>query len=131
MTTAWPIYTNENLFFDKINRKSAIIWPSLQFYGINFLVKTVTLWWGMAWLPFQKVFLLFFTFLCFTQTIHVWSLFSTIFPLLKQCSESINGGGNGAQWSEVKNNVQSSKKGAFKVSNKIFNYPPESQASRG
>ena len=45
-----------NLVFDKSkNRKSAIKWSSLQFYGIIILVKTKPLWRGMSWLPFQKL----------------------------------------------------------------------------
>ena len=44
-TTAWLARSYENLFVDK---KKAIIQPSLQLYVMIFLVKT------MAWLPFQK-----------------------------------------------------------------------------
>ena len=34
-TTAWTIYTNANLFFDKKkNRELANILPSLHFYGL-------------------------------------------------------------------------------------------------
>ena len=43
----------------KKNRKLVNIWPSLHFYGIIILVKTVPLCRGMAWLPFQKDFLSF------------------------------------------------------------------------
>ena len=48
----WMCY----LVFDKKkNKKSAIIWSSLQFYGMIILVKTKPLCRGMAWLPFQKL----------------------------------------------------------------------------
>ena len=43
------------LVFDKKkNRKSAIKWSTLQFYGMIILVKTKPLCRGMAWLPLQK-----------------------------------------------------------------------------
>ena len=43
------------LFFDKKkNRKSAIKWSSLQFYGMITLVKSKPLCRGTAWLPFLK-----------------------------------------------------------------------------
>ena len=49
------VNTNECLVFDKKkNRKSAIKWSSLQFYGIIILVKTKPLFREMAWLPFKS-----------------------------------------------------------------------------
>ena len=38
----------------KKNRKSAIKWFSLQFYGMIILVNTKPLCRGRAWLPFPK-----------------------------------------------------------------------------
>ena len=47
--TAWPVYTNTNLLFDKKKKKKlANIQPSLKFYGMIILVKTVPLCRGMA-----------------------------------------------------------------------------------
>ena len=59
--TGWTVYTNANLFFDKKKkRKLANIWSSLHFYGMIILVKTKPLCKGMAWLPFQKCFEMWF-----------------------------------------------------------------------
>ena len=47
--TAWTIYTNANLLFDKNkNRKLVKIWPSLHFYGMIILVKIKPFCTGMA-----------------------------------------------------------------------------------
>ena len=53
MTTAWPVYTNANLFFDKKKKKKlANIQPSLQFYGRIFWRKKGSLQRnGMAAIP--------------------------------------------------------------------------------
>ena len=51
------VWINENLWLIKRKRKIANIQPSLQFYGIIYLVKIKPLSWGMAWLPFQKLLL--------------------------------------------------------------------------
>ena len=60
----WP---QPGLFDKKKNRKFTNIPPSLHFYGMIILVKTKPLWWGMAWLPFQKQ--LFIS--CFKQSLKV------------------------------------------------------------
>ena len=51
----WPPgpFMQMQIFFDKKGRL-ANIRPSLLFYGIIILVKTIPLCRGMAWLPFKK-----------------------------------------------------------------------------
>ena len=56
MTTAWTVYTNANLFFDKNkNWELANIQPRLHFYGMIILVKKKGLCIGMERLPFQNL----------------------------------------------------------------------------
>ena len=55
--TAWTVYTNAKLFFDKKKKRElANIRPSLHFSGMIILVKKKGLCIGMAGLPFQKGF---------------------------------------------------------------------------
>ena len=69
MTTAWPVNTNANLFFDKKkNRKLANIRPSLHFYGMIILVEKGPLQKsGMAAIP--KNLFSFFNFQTYFENI--------------------------------------------------------------